>query len=100
MCIRDRTSPGKLYISWPLKSYANSFEIIIDERGMKIRLTGKQSVHWFLDLATANNVKLPFTTITPGKISCDFDGMKYSISAPIGSFSKPENGSVFRISPK
>lgn len=95
-----QTSPGKLSISWPLKSYANILEIVIDERGMKIRLTGKQSVHWFLDLTTADNVKLPFTIITPEKISCEFEGMKYSISSNIGSFSKPENGSVFRISPK
>jgi len=95
-----QTSPGKLSISWPLKSYANVLEIVIDERGMKIRLTGKQSVHWFLDLATAENIKLPFKVINPSKINCEFEGMKYSISSTVGSFSKPENGSVFRISPK
>jgi hypothetical protein len=95
-----QTSPGKLNISWPLKSYAGNLEIVIDERGMKIRLVGKQSIHWFLDLTTADNVKLPFTNITPNQVSCEFKGMKYLISAPVGSFSKPENGAVFRISPK
>jgi len=91
---------GKMSISWPLKSYAGSLVIIIDERGMKMHLASKNSIDWFLDLATADNVKLPFKIISKEKISCEFEGMKYSISTPVGSFSKPENGSVFRISPK
>jgi hypothetical protein len=67
---------------------------------MKIHLADKQSVHWFLDLNTVDNGKLPFTIIIPGKISCEFEGMKYSITTPVGSFLKPENGTIFRISPK
>jgi hypothetical protein len=93
-------SPGKLSISWPLKSFADSLVIIIDERGMKIHIAGMQSIHWFLELAAADGAKLPFKNITPDRISCEFEGMKYSISAAQGSFSKPENGSVFRIYPK
>jgi hypothetical protein len=95
-----QTSPGKLSISWPLKSYANTLEIVIDERGMKIHLTGKQSVHWFLELANADGAKLPFKNITPDRISCEFEGMKYSVTAIEGAFSTGGNGRVyFRISP-
>jgi hypothetical protein len=98
--IIKQTGQGKLSISWPLKSYANTFEIVLDERGMKIRLTGKQSVDWFLDLNTADNIKPHFKIVNPQGLVCEFEGMKYLISVPVGVFSKPENGSVLRISPK
>lgn len=46
------------------------------------------------------DIKLPFTDINQNRSGAMFEGTKYFISAGEGSFSKQENGSVFRISPK
>jgi len=92
--------PGKLSISWPLKSFSGSLVIIIDERGLKIHLASKYSDNWFLELTAADGANLPFKNITTNRINCEFEGMKYSITSPVGTFSKPGEGTVFRISPQ
>jgi hypothetical protein len=90
---------GKLSISWPLKSFNGTLLIDIDERQIKINLRGNKSAKWFLDLTTGEGVNLPFKNITTDRINCEFEGMEYSITTPVGSFSKSD-GTVFRISPK
>jgi hypothetical protein len=92
--------PGKLNISWPLKSFDGALLIDIDERQIKIKLTGNKSVKWFLDLTTADGAHLPFKNISNDRINCEFEGMKYSIKTTEGSFSKPDQDVAFRISPK
>jgi hypothetical protein len=79
--------PGKLHISWPLKSFEGTLIMDIDERQIKMKLTGAKSINWFLDLSTASTAALPFTKIN------------YPVTATAGSFSAPGDGNVFRITP-
>ena len=92
--------PGKLSISWPLKNYSGSLVIVLDEKGLKISLSSKKSINWFLDLTVADGARLPFKKITLDRINCEFEGMKYSITTSNGLFSKPNSGTCLRISPK
>jgi hypothetical protein len=70
----------------------------IDERKVEVVMAGKP-LNWFLDLSTAPDAKLPFKKISANRIDCEFQGMKYSISAGKGFFSKPSDSVVFRINP-
>lgn len=92
------TTPSRLDICWPLKSRNDSLEMHIDERKTEIVIVGKP-LNWFLDLSTASDVKLPFKKITPNRVDCEFQGMKYSIFANKGFFSKPSDTVAFRITP-
>jgi len=97
--ITDST-PGKLHISWPLKSFDGNLVMDIDERQISIKVGGATSMDWFLDLATANNAKLPFKKISSTQIDCQFEVMKYAVTAKMGSFSEPGDGIIFRIRPE
>jgi hypothetical protein len=92
--------PGKLHISWSLKSFDGTLVMDIDERQIEVNIKGGKSINWFLDLATADNASLPFKKISPYRIDCQFENMNYSITATKGSFSKPNDGTVLRITPK
>jgi len=92
--------PGTLHISWPLKSCKGVLVVDIDEKQMIINLTGNADINWFLELRTAIDAKLPFKKITSDRINCEFEGMKYEVSTPVGSFLKENDGKVFRISPQ
>lgn len=91
---------GKLHISWPLKSFDGTLVMDIDEQQIKMKIEGKKSIDWFLDMTTAENMKLPFKKIGTNRIDCEFDVMKYAIKAEKGSFSVPGNGIIFRIKPE
>lgn len=93
------TRPGVLNIIWPLKSFEGTLEMEIDERQIKMTVKSAMPAAWFLDLTTAGKIELPFTNIKPSRIDCLFEGMRYSVRAPKGSFSKPGNDKVFRIKP-
>lgn len=92
--------PGKLHISWPLKSFDGTLVIDIDERQIEMKMEGKDSNNWFLDLTTADNANLPFEKITSYRIDCQFKEMNYSITATKGYFSEPGDEIIFRITPK
>ena len=92
-------APGNLHITWPLKSISSSLVIDIDERQVKMKVDGQKPINWFLDMTTADNMKLPFQRINPSRIECQFEGMNYSITATKGLFSKPDENVVFRITP-
>jgi hypothetical protein len=94
-----KTSDSSMHIQWPLASGGGSFEIDLSERELKIILHGG-SDNWFLDLNTAPNLSLPFDRINMKNVDCSFEGLKYTIKAGAGSFSKPGNGSVLRINPQ
>jgi hypothetical protein len=96
--IRD-SIPGKLHISWTLKSFADTLVIDIDERQIAMKVKGKEAINWFLDLTTAADADLPFKRIAPTRIDCQFKGMNYFITTARGSFSTPGDGVVFRITP-
>ena len=91
---------NNVHISWPLTTVNGSLEIDLNEKSMTIKLTGKASINWYLNLNTADNASLPFTGINPKQIDCSFEGMKYKLQAVKGSFSKPDTGAVLRITPQ
>lgn len=91
--------PGKLHVSWPLKSFDATLVIDIDEQQIEMKMEGSNSIDWFLDLTTAASATLPFETISSDRIDCKFGEMNYFISAQKGAFSKPNDGLAFRITP-
>ena len=91
---------GKLHISWPLKSFDGTLVMDIDERQIKMKFESEKPFDWFLDMTTADNMKLPFKKIGANRIDCQFDVMKYAITATKGSFSVPGDGIIFRMKPE
>ena len=91
--------PGQLHITWPLKSVEGTLVMDMDERQISIRVGGAKPMIWFLDLTASDSTKLPFIKVSPSWVDCQFEGMDYLITARKGSFSKPGDGVVFRISP-
>jgi hypothetical protein len=91
---------GNLHISWPLKSFGGTLVMDIDEQQIKMKFEGEKSIDWFLDMTTADHIKLPFKKIGDKRIDCEFDVMKYVIKAEKGSFSVPGNGIIFRMKPE
>lgn len=89
---------GKLNISWPLNNVAGKLAMEIDEQKISIKIVDNDQLNWYLDLSTAKNNELPFQTIHPQKIDCQFDGMNYSVNLEKGRFSKPNDETEFRIS--
>jgi hypothetical protein len=98
--IFTKKNASTMHISWPLKTVTGNFEIYLSEKKMVMQLKSAQPVNWFFDLSTAEGAKLPFNSITATNIDCSFEGLKYSIRAENGSFSKPANGAVLRIHPQ
>jgi hypothetical protein len=96
------TSPteGKLHISWPLTNVKGTLELEMTEARLKVSLTGGGKETWFLDLNVAKSEQLPFKNIGKSELSCQFEGLDYSIPAVTGSFSKPGDHQVFRILPR
>jgi hypothetical protein len=92
--------PGKLHISWPLKTFDGTLVMDIDERQITMSILGGKSINWFLDLTTADNINLPFKKISPSRVDCRFENMDYSIRTTKGSFSKPNDSTVLRMTPE
>ncbi|MDP4283725.1 MAG: hypothetical protein Q8891_04840 [Bacteroidota bacterium] len=92
--------PGNLHISWPLKSFNETLVMDIDERQIKINITGDQSINWFLDLTAAPAANLPFQNINSTRVDCRFENMNYSITTSKGIFSKPSDSTILRIAPE
>lgn len=91
--------PGKLQISWPLKSGYGTLIIDMDEQEIKMKIEGGKSINWFLDLTVADKAKLPFTKINHTQVDCNFQGMNYFLKASKGSFAKSNGNDVFKIYP-
>lgn len=89
--------PGRLHIVWPLKSVDQTLILDIDERQIKMTVTGAKPLHWFLDLTTAPKAILPFKKITAKKIDCVFEGMPYNVTAIKGNFVQPNDSTVMRV---
>jgi hypothetical protein len=69
----------------------------IDERKIKITITGENSINWFLDLTTATTANLPFKKISAHQVECSFENMNYVVTSTKGIFSKPMDSTVVRI---
>lgn len=93
--------PGKLRISWPLTSIPGTLVMDFDERQLSVEIItdGQRQAKWFFDLTAADSARLPFLTVAPKKVNCRFLDMDYAVSAVKGSFSRPGNGVVLRMSP-
>jgi hypothetical protein len=87
-----------VHISWPLKTVKGSLEMELSEKKMTMKLKGGGAVNWWLDLATAEDAKLPFGSVSPQRVDCLFEGMKYSVRMGKGKFSQPGDGVVLRMS--
>ena len=72
----------------------------IDERQIKIDMPGATFINWFLDLTTASTANLPFKNMSPKQVDCEFEKMKYVVTTSSGNFSKPNDSTVFRITPE
>ena len=92
-------STGKLQISWPLEVPGSTLFMDIDEKQISINVKGGKAMNWYLDMTTAGKAVLPFKTISSSKIDCSFEGMDYSVTAIKGTFSKPNDQTVFRVTP-
>jgi hypothetical protein len=83
---------GKLDITSPLKSVPGSLLISMDERKISMKVVGNKALNWYLDLKGSGKASLPFTQVSSTRVDCEFEGMKYSVVATDGSFSKSTNG--------
>ncbi len=92
--------PGRLHISWPLKFNSATLVMDLDEKQIKMKLEGGKSLNWILDMTAADNASLPYKKISADRMDCRFEGMDYQVKTESGSFSKPGNGAVFRITPE
>jgi len=88
---------GKLAITWPLKTVEGTLTMSFDERRVKIHLETDRPIDWYLDLTTANDVKLPFKNISNKKLNATFEGLNYGLTAVRGKFSSPGDGIVWRL---
>ncbi|TDX02109.1 hypothetical protein [Dinghuibacter silviterrae] len=85
--------PGHLHIVWPLTTVPGKMIIDLDERRIRISCTAP----WFAELAASPKAALPFTSVTPNRVTASFEGFSYGVSATRGKFSE---GSVLRMTPE
>lgn len=95
-----KTGTSTLHITWPLTTIDGTFELDLSEKQVKMNLSGPKPIDWFFDLTTAEKVKLPFDNISTKTVDCSFENMNYQVKTEKGSFSKPADGPVLRISPQ
>jgi hypothetical protein len=93
------TGKSSMHISYPLINAEGTLEIDLTETKIKMHLESKTANNWFFDLDTAPGAQLPFKKIAPKQVDCQFEKTGYLLKAPKGSFSKPANGSILRITP-
>lgn len=95
-----KTGVSTIHITWPLLTIQGEFEIDLTENTVRMQLITAKNIQWFLDLTVAKTAKLPFTHLNTKSLECSFEGLKYLVKTKEGDFSKPANGSAFRISPQ
>jgi hypothetical protein len=95
----DDNTAGELEVRWPTESPNGEIVLRFTETTVKISAMGELKDQWFFELANDKNAILPFRKIELKKLSCDFRGASYSISAIQGVFTDdPKSG--LRISPE
>ena len=92
--------PGKLHITWPLKTTNATLTIDIDEKHLSMHMEGEAPNAWFLELTTAAKASLPFRAIERHDIRASFHGTDYTVHAIRGIFEKPGNGAALKITPE
>jgi len=96
------TSVGEaaVHISWPLTTVKGSLEIELSEKQMTMEMKTGEPIDWWLELTTADGVKLPFGAVSAQRVDCRFEGMKYSVRMEKGTFSEGAGPAVLRMSPQ
>ncbi|WP_192910150.1 hypothetical protein [Mucilaginibacter ginsenosidivorax] len=93
------TGKNSLHISWQL-SEGGMLEIDLTEKQIKIYMDSKAEYNWYLDMDVAPGAATPYTNINPKQLNCRFENTNYKLKALQGTFSKPANGSVWRLTPE
>jgi hypothetical protein len=76
------------------------FTILFHEDKVEVTCSDKK-LQWYLELKTASNAKLPFTSIDEQEVKATFNNFDYKIKTSTGKFEKPtkEADYVLRIVP-
>jgi hypothetical protein len=96
----SRLHPGALRITWPISSFPGTLVIDMDETRLQMTLEAAEPIDWFLDLTTAAQAALPYTTITPHRVDCRFRSARYALTVAPGFATTPGNGTPLRITPE
>jgi hypothetical protein len=92
--------PGALHVSWPLNNVAGTLVIDMDEKSIRMNLQGDGKTDWYLELLTANEVKLPFAKIGRNRIHCQFEERDYFVSTEKGVFVGAPGDHGFKVLPE
>src|SRR5690606_31204799 len=92
--IVSQTQAGDLQIVWPISNSAAKLKITCTETTMDLALTGTDAP-WWLQLVTAEEPELPFTTMAKQSLSCSFEGSPYRVEIPQGNLE--QRGRTFQI---
>jgi hypothetical protein len=87
----DDSPAGELLVRWPTNSPAGEILIRFDEKSLTILASGRIKDNWCLELNTAQEAELPFLSVEPDKLSCQFKNWNYTVLLKKGRFSKVKN---------
>lgn len=93
--VSDR-EPGKLIVSWPVKTFKGSLKIVFTDRQITISMTAPAGIKWFLDLDAEKNAKLPYRKISAREIIAQFENRSYKIDLSKGTM---DSHNTFRLLP-
>jgi hypothetical protein len=82
---------GELLVRWPTNSPAGEILIRFDEKSLTILASGRIKDNWYLELNTAQEAELPFLSVEPDKLSCQFKNWKYTVPLKKGRFSRAKD---------
>jgi hypothetical protein len=89
-----------MLIRWPVERVKGVLEIKLSEDRIEMGMKAVDSVDWFLELNTADNVELPFESVDAKGIDCRFEGMRYRVGVEKGLCQKPAGQAGLRIWPQ
>jgi hypothetical protein len=92
--------PGRLIITWPLKTIKGNLIIEMDEQKLQAKLESSVPTRWFFELAKADNEISQYKTISAKKIDCRFNQAEYPVKMLKGTIAQPGKNVVFRILPE
>jgi len=90
--LMTKESPaGELLVHWPTNSPAGEILIRFDEKSLAISASASIKDNWYLELNSAPEAELPFSSVEPNKLSCQFKSWKYTVLLKKGRFQKVRN---------
>ncbi|HLK31413.1 MAG TPA: hypothetical protein VKT28_22735 [Puia sp.] len=88
---------NQLLITWQLPGGEKFSTHFFEDRFEVECMNSDKNFNWALELNTAHDVVLPFTSVNSNQIEAKKDGFKYKINCEQCSFIKPKNNSNYRI---